>query len=168
MTELDQIWSKMLSDAGENAANAGRHDIAEYLRLKASNDAIRMAGVAWLFNTVIDIAGLAQRDRHGIAIEREDPHSFKFSTSNMVGSLVRIRHGVRCLTVEAGWARTPSDGVMRNGSLAAGRITHFGMPKNNSEIRFVHLDTLPQWISSDGHLVDAAAIRGHFEKLFDF
>ncbi|MGE3466802.1 MAG: hypothetical protein AB7J13_07695 [Pyrinomonadaceae bacterium] len=166
MTELDQIWSKMLQDAGANAANSGRRDVAEYLRLKASNDAIRLAGVAWLFSTVIEIATQAAQDANGVTIERVEPHNFKYSTSNMVGSLVRVRQGVRCLTFEAGWARTPSDGIMRKGSLAVARVTHFGMPKYNVEIRFVHADPLPQWQDDEGRVINGDAINSHFDILF--
>ena len=53
MTELDRVWSKMLEDAGTRSSG----DVAEYLRLKASNDAIRTAGVGWLFDTMIETAG---------------------------------------------------------------------------------------------------------------
>src|SRR5258708_34688928 len=109
MTELDQIWSKMLTDASARADIDDRQHVADYLRLKTTNDAIRERGVGWLFDTVIEIAGLAMRDHFGITIEREEPHSFARGSSNMVGSLLEVRQGVRCLTVEAGWARTPRD-----------------------------------------------------------
>src|SRR5437879_2741967 len=118
MTELDRIWSQMLSGNAAKAGDSGRQHVAEYLRLRATNDAIRAAGVGWLFDTMIEIAGRAMRDRFGIIIEREDPHSFTRGSSNMVGSLLEIRQGVRCLTVEAGWARTPRDGIMQKGALA--------------------------------------------------
>ena len=167
MTELDQIWAKMLVDAGQKASEVGRHDVVDYLRLKASNDVIRTAGVDWLFDTVIEIAGREMSGRHGVTIEREEPHSFMRGNSRMVGILVRIRQGVRCMTVEAGWVRTPSDGIMRQKALAAGRISHFGRSKDDAEIMFVYVDPTPQWVHGDGSPVDSHAIRQHFERLFD-
>lgn len=155
----------MLIDAGEKASNSGRRHLADYLRLKATNDDIRKAGVGWLFDTVIDIAGRTGRERLGLAVERQEPHSFRHGNSTMVGSLVRVRQGVRCLTVEAGWARTPSDGIMRDGALAFGQITHFGMPGEYVEIRFVHAGSLPQWLDADGRILDAAMLAGHFDTL---
>lgn len=166
MTELDQVWSKMLTDAGENAERLGRREIADYLRLKASNDAIRSAGLKWLFDTVIEAAGREMRDRPLMAIDREDPHSFRIGNSRMVGALVRIRLGVRCLTFEAGWARTPSDGIMRGGALAIARVSHFGMPDGNAELRLVRAEPLPEWFDDEGRLVDAASLARHVEMLF--
>lgn len=165
MTELDQVWSQMLVDAGRKASEVGRNDVAEYLRLKASNDAIRAAGVGWLLDAVIEVAGREMRDRPGLAIEREEPHSFSRGNSRMVGTLLRVRYGVRCMTVEAGWVRTPSDGIMRQKALAAGRISHFGRSKDDVELMFLHVDSIPQWVDQNGSLVSLYAIGKHFEKL---
>ena len=85
MTELDHIWSQMLDDAAFDANETGRKHIADYLRLKATNDAIRTIGVGWLFDTVIEIAGPAMSGHNPVTIEREDPHSFVRGSSNMVG-----------------------------------------------------------------------------------
>ncbi len=161
MTELDRIWSKMLEDALPDASG----DVAEYLRLKATNDAIRAAGVGWLFDTMIEIAGRKMRSRPHLNIERVEPHSFKYGNSNMVGRLALFRLGVRCLTIEAGWVRTPLDGIMRKGSLAVARISHFGKPKHGSELRFVHGDSLPNWLDSDGNAADPALFEEHFTIL---
>lgn len=163
MTELDQIWSKMLIDASVRADVADRQHVAEYLRLRATNDAIRTAGVGWLFDTVIEIAGPAMRDRFGITIERIEPHNFPRGLSNMVGSLLEVRQGVRCLTVEAGWVRTPRDGIMQKGALAYARITHFGLPREGAEIRLVHGESLPTWLSEDGAVIDSREIKRHFK-----
>ena len=162
MTELDQVWSQMLAQAAVKAGETGRHDVADYLRLKATNDSIRENGTLWLFDTVIEIAGRGVRDGVNLTIEREAPHNFARGSSNMVGSLVRLRHGVRCMTVEAGWARTPSDGIMQNGALAFGRITHFGMPKQNAELCLVHSQTLPNWVDETDKIVDTEAFHRHF------
>src|SRR6266513_1660655 len=129
MTELEQVWASMLDTAAEKAAGLGRNEIAEYLRLKATNEAIRAAGVKWLFDTLIEIAAASQRTFPMITIEREEPHKFARGNSRIVGSKLAISHGVRCLTVEAGWTRSPGDGVMRGSALAFARITHFGLPR---------------------------------------
>ena len=163
MTELDQIWSQMLGEKTAKAGDIGRQHVAEYLRLKATNDAIREIGVGWLFDTMIEIAGRVMRDRPGITIEREDPHSFERGTSNMVGSLLEIHQGVRCLTVEAGWARTPRDGIMQKGALAMARITHFGLPKEAAEIRLVHAESLPGWRGEDDAVIDSGELQRHFD-----
>jgi len=165
MTELDQVWSQMLDAAASKARETGRHDVAEYLRLKATNDAIRKLGCSWLFNTFVEIATNIQSSRIQLAIERREPHSFAHGSSNMVGSRINVQQGVRCLSIEAGWVRTPSDGIMRNGALAFALITHFGIPNAGAELRLVHAESLPQWITEDGVIVDSAYLGRHFELL---
>ncbi|MGH9819320.1 MAG: hypothetical protein ACRD43_04050 [Pyrinomonadaceae bacterium] len=166
MTELDEVWNRMLSDAAVNAREQGRHDVAEYLSLKAANDTIRAAGVKWLFDSILEIAAASNRANLGISIERVEPFSFPHHGANMVGSQLRLLLGVRCLMVEAGWSRTPSDGFMRGGSLAAARLRHFGMPKANAEIILIKGDSSPIW--SDAALPDVktgltiADLRRHF------
>jgi hypothetical protein len=162
MTELDQAWSQLLDAATVKAQASGRRDVADYLRLKATNDAIRKVGCTWLFNTFVEIATDLQYSSRQIAIERQEPHNFAHGSSNMVGSRLNVRHGVRCLSIEAGWARTPSDGIMLKGALAYSLITHFGIPKAGSGLRLVHADTLPKWVTEEGALVDTAYLRGHF------
>lgn len=163
MTELDQEWSRLLDAATGRAQAAGRHDVAEYLRLRATNDAIRKVGCTWLFNTFVESATDLQRRWNQLAIERQEPHSFAHGRSNMVGSRLNVRLGVRCLSIEAGWARVPSDGIMRSGALAFSLITHFGMPKAGAELSLVHSDTLPQWVDGEKTIVDQDYIRRHFE-----
>ncbi len=163
MTELDQVWSQMLDDATAKAGGSGRDHVAEYLRLRASNDAIRRIGVGWLLDTFIEIAIDLQRDNHRLTIEREEPYSFARGSSNMVGSLVTAHNGVRRLTAEAGWARTPSDGIMLKGSLAFSRISHFGIPKAGVELRLVHALELPQWITDQDNVIDSSEISRHFD-----
>jgi hypothetical protein len=162
MTELDQVWSEMLGDAYQSAAASGRHALAEYLRLKATNNAIRSAGVKWLFDAFIEIAGRAVRHNAGLTIEREEPHRFADGNSTMVGSRLLIRHGVRCLNIEAGWTRAPRDGVMRGGALALARVSHFGMPPHTEDLRLLHGDSLPVWSGDDGPITEQT-FRRHFE-----
>lgn len=163
MDELDLVWSHMLTEAGEKAADLGRHAVAEYLRLKATNDAIRSRGVAWLIDAFVSLAAAEQARHTNLAITREEPHRFERGTSRMVGSQVEVRQGVRCLSVAAGWARTPSDGIMRGGALAFAHIRHFGMPKAGAEYRLVHGNDLPQWLDRGGSAIDLNTVRGHIE-----
>ncbi len=163
MDELDLVWSQMLAEAGEKATDDGRHAVAEYLRLKATNDAIRGRGVAWLVDAFVAMAAAEQARHATMAVTREEPHRFERGTSRMVGSLVEIRHGVRCLSVAAGWARTPTDGIMRGGALAFAQITHFGLPKAGDEFRLVHANDLPQWLDDAGSAVDIETVRGHID-----
>jgi len=145
MTEFDEVWNRMLADAAESAKAQGRHDVAEYLSLKAANDMMRSAGVKWLFDSVIEIAAEANRANRNISIERVEPHSFSYHGANIVGSQLKLLLGVRCLSVEAGWTRTPSDGFMRGGPLAIARLKHFGMPRANAELLLLKGDTTPKW-----------------------
>ncbi len=169
MNELDEMWSKMLSQALENAKASGRHDVAEYLNLKAANDAIRQASVRWLFDTLLEIAGDANRTNLTVSIEREDTHNFAYRGANLVGSLIRFRHGVRCLTVEAGWTRTPADGFMRGGALAFARLTHMGMPKANAELWLIRSEESPIWqvmLEEKGvQIFRSESLRDHFRIL---
>ncbi len=162
MTELEQVWSQMLVDAGEKADALGRSHVAEYLRLRATNDAIRSRGVGWLTETFIALASDEQRVRPDILIEREEPYSFKVGSSTMRGTLLSVRHGVRQMQLEAGWPRTPSDGIIRQGALAVARISHFGMPRNAALLRLVHSTSLPNWLDGEGSQVDTAAVARHF------
>jgi hypothetical protein len=163
MTELDELWIKMLDSASKKAFEAGRHDMADYIRLKLANDTIRATAVKWLFDSMIEAAFEACRTRPSIRIERTEPHKFSVAGSNMVGEMLQVQQGVRCLTIEAGWARTPSDGIMRNGSLAHARISHFGMPRQNADFRLVRADPLPVWRGKDGAELSSDEIRRHFE-----
>ena len=70
MNELDEAWSQMLAGAIENARASGRGDIADFLALKQSNDALRQTAVDWLFNSFIEIAAEANRRNSLVVIER--------------------------------------------------------------------------------------------------
>jgi hypothetical protein len=74
----------------------------------------------------------------------------------MVGSLLRLRYGVRCMTVEAGWTRTPSDGFMRLGALAFARITHFGIPNANEEFVLKSSGGVAAWAAVKDDKADVA------------
>lgn len=145
MQELDDIWAQMLAEAAEKARIGGRGDVAEYLDLKASNDMVRRISVEWLFDTLIGEAAAANRSNIAVTIERSEPHSFAYRGANVVGSAVSFRYGVRCLTVEAGWTRTPADGFMRGGGLAFARLRHFGLPKAGADLVLTRSNEVPVW-----------------------
>jgi hypothetical protein len=145
--ELDEIWSAKLSNVIENARASGRDDLADYLTLKAANDSIRKAGAERLFQSFIDVALSSENVEKNIQVERESPHTFVHRNATMKGALLRITRGVRCLTVESGWTRAPSDGFMRLGGLAFARITHFGMPERNTELVLKPNDESSLWIT---------------------
>lgn len=138
MNDLERQWAELLSNASKRAVETGRGDIAAYLNLRAGNDAIRRTGIEWLFKTISEIAERTAANVINIKAEREEPHSFQLGNSRMTGSVLRFRLGVRCLSLEAGWTRLPGDGIMRGGSLAAAKITHFGIPKANMDLYLVH------------------------------
>lgn len=145
--ELDEIWSAKLSNVIESARASGRDDLADYLTLKAANDSIRNTGTERLFQSFIEVALNAENVEKNVKVERESPHTFVHRNATMTGALLRLTRGVRCLTVEAGWTRAPSDGFMRLGGLAFARITHFGMPEKNTELILKPSDENSLWIA---------------------
>jgi hypothetical protein len=157
MNELSEMWSEKLAAAIQTARETGRHDVADYLSLKAANDLLRATGIQWLFGSFIEAAGEANRHLPALAVEREDPHNFAYGGANLVGAMLRLRLGVRCLTVEAGWTRTPADGFMRGGALARAHIRHFGMPKAAADVVLLKRTESPVW-----SLVDEDRPTGEF------
>jgi hypothetical protein len=171
MNELEQVWAQKLSEAQTKAQNSGRKDVADYLALRASNDMIRQTSIEWLFESLLEIAAEANRNNAAINFETENQHRFSLRNSHLVGSFVRLSQGVRCLTVEAGWTRTPSDGFMRGGALALGRISHFGISKHNAELALITENSLPHWFSVDKEgkreMFDAKNLQRHFQVFLD-
>ena len=165
--ELDEIWLQMMNEAAARARASGNADAAAYLSLKATNDFIRQTSIQWLFDSMMQIAAEHNRRASAVLIETENPHRFAFNKANMVGSLLRFRQGVRCLTVEAGWTRTPADGFMRMGALAAARVSHFGIAKENEDIILLKNENAPQWFSVDKHerknVFDSRHLQKHFQ-----
>jgi hypothetical protein len=163
MFELEEVWAQKLEEAIGAARAAGRDDIAEFLTLKATNDAVRQTGVHWLFGAMLENALLVPQ----IKIENEAAHRFTLNNATMVGAMLRLRLGVRCLTIEAGWTRAPGDGFMRGGALAAARLTHFGMARENAELLLIkRADEAPNWfaVKENGErvLFGNAQINHHF------
>ncbi len=145
MNKLNDIWEQMLENAIAQAEVSGKSDVAEYLKLKATNDAIRTQSANRLLETMLAMAHFLIGKGINIKIENENSHRFEMNKANVVGSLLRFQHGLRCLTIEIGWTRTPSDGFMRGNALAFGKISHFGMSKRNAELHLAKYDEIPQW-----------------------
>jgi hypothetical protein len=148
MDELDEIWQQMMRNAAIQAETSGRNDVADYLALKISNDAIRTESSKWLFNSFLEILQNSN-NREFVQIETDSPHQFEMNSATMIGSRLRFRQGLRCMEIEAGWTRTPKDGFMRGNALAFARILHFGMAKNNLEIHLKRSSEIPKWFAVD-------------------
>ena len=112
MSELDEAWALALAEAERRARSSGRGELAEYLSLKNSYDLLRRAGIDWLFKSFLDLAGEANRAGASIQIANQDAHRFRVGASTMVGNLLTLSNGVRTLFIEAGWPRTPRDGIV--------------------------------------------------------
>lgn len=153
MSELDEAWAAALRDAEQKARFAGRHDVAEYLSLKNSNDLLRKAGIDWLLTTFRVVAGDANRFGSSIQIANQTGHRFKVANSTMVGTLLTLTNGVRTLYVEAGWPRVPRDGFVRGGGLACANIRHMGIKAASEELRLLKSNAgVPAWtVTSKSH-----------------
>jgi hypothetical protein len=145
MEILDDVWEELIAEAARNPQVIVREGLADFLAVKTANDAIRAAAVGQLLKTMTGAVEHANRKGLAIAVETAENHRFKIEKMTLAGSLVRFRLGVRCLTVEAGWTRTPADGFMRGNALAVARLTHFGIAKANAELHLLKFDEEPQW-----------------------
>ena len=166
MNELDDTWSQMLRTAIEKARSTGRDEVADYLELKATNDTVRTIGTQWLMESMIEIAAAQENESLGVAIEKTAPHRFDHLSAKLVGARLTLRHGVRCLSLEAGWTRTPADGFMRGGALAVAKLSHFGMPKHNEVLYLSSPEGVPVWKIvkplGEPKMATTADLRRHF------
>ena len=170
MSELDEAWALALAEAEAQARAIGRHDITEYLALRNANDLMRKVGSDWLLTTFNTIAGEANSSGASIQISRDDSYRFKVDNASMVGTQLRLENGVRVLSVEVGWPRTPRDGFIRGGGLACGNLKHLGMKTASQQIRLI-LDPAgsPVWIAiakhGHHHELHEADLRNHVSVL---
>jgi hypothetical protein len=167
MSGLDESYTRDIDRAVEDAKAKGRFDLADYFTLRATNDAVREKGVAWLFESVAEIVGAFNSRGAGIEIERSEKHRFKFGDSMLSGSSLILKKGLRSLSVEAGWTQSTGDGIMRGGALVCAKISHFGFAKQNEELLLLKLENVPQWFSRTGERELAAfnirSFKRHFE-----
>lgn len=166
MEELDEVWTNFLKAAAARTKSGEQSDVADYLQLKSTNDFLRSTSVQWLFESVAEIASEANRQSANLTFEKKNPHSFTVGNANLVGWLVRFRQGVRCLSIEAGWTRSPSDGFMRGGALAVGRVTHFGMAKKNIELNLLKIENAPVWFATDQNGIRTEFHSNHLQEHF--
>lgn len=152
MDAENHLWTGLLSDSAFRELFAGRGVIGDYLRLREQNESIRAKAVELLFAATRRLAGEASTSGLAVVAEEFDECSFEVSSARVSGPGLRLRHGVRCLTLEAGWTRFPSDGVLREGALALARLSHFGMPQKTALLHLLVFDERPRWftIGRDG------------------
>ena len=169
MSELDEAWALALSEAERQARQAGRKDIADYLSLRNSNDLLRKAGVDWLLAEFATLAGDANRAGASIQISKHEGHRFRTGNSTMVGHLLTLSNGIRTLFVEAGWPRTPRDGVVRGGGLACAYIRHLGIRAANEEFLLTKSPAgAPSWkFSGTKDTLHEADMHRHLRILLD-
>jgi len=170
MTELDEAWDLALANAKEKARASGRRDIADYLDLRRQNDLLRRTATDWLVEAAVLLAGKANRAGAGIQIEQDETHRFARGNATMVGKRVTLRCGVRALTIESGWPRTPRDGIVRGGGLACANIKHFGRPRFNAELLLIRSSNgTPRWFVHDKHgkksILSEVGIQAHISLL---
>ena len=165
MSELDAEWARRVEEAEGRARSAGRSDVADYLLLRASNDAARSVGCAWLVETFQTIAGEANRRGSSLTVSLDDAHRFRVGHSTMVGRRLTLRAGVRSVTVEAGWPRSPRDGVVRGNGLARARVSHFGDRAAGEELLLVRGDDgAPRWLALGDDEAGATRSRHGFTE----
>lgn len=166
MNELEEAWELALADASHRAHRAGRADIARYLDLRRRNDLIRRTAIDWLHATFTALAADANRVNAGIQIEHQDDHRFHRGPATMVGTQLTFRRGVRALTIESGWPRTPRDGIVRGDGLACANIKHLGRARMNDELVLIRSKTdSPQWFvlkDDKRSMLDDSFLRHHF------
>ena len=171
MPELEEMWTNAMDEAKKRAAEMGRGDVLDYLRLREANDAARRIGIEWLMNTFLDVAAEANRRGLSLTIEKsDDSHRFAIGTTTMQGLKIQIKSGIRSMTVEAGFPRIPQDGFIRGGGLAAAKISHFGMTKENADLLLVRANTnekdAPFWVALDENNLRQPFSTAHLKHHF--
>jgi hypothetical protein len=172
MSELDEAWTVALAEAESRARAGGRTDLSEYLALRNSNDLHRKVGSDWLLTTFTTVAGEANRAGGSLQITSDDTHRFKIENATMVGPRIHLENGVRRLSVEVGWPRTPRDGFIRGGGLACAKIKHLGRKSLDEELRLILDPTgTPRWIAKENdegfREVHEADVRRHVSILLN-
>lgn len=172
MSGFEEDYDQQLNEARARARAAGRGDVLDYLDLRAANDRLRAAGVEWLVETFMTLAGEANRAGAGLTLVRTDAHRFRVGNSWMVGTRLVLSRGVRSLTIEAGWPRGPRDGVVRGGGLACALVAHFGRRDAGEELLLVPDGDAPRWLAVEKTGARTALppdrLRQHLTQLIDF
>ena len=150
MAEISDFWSEIVAGNRGDVRGTSRSIVADFIALKATNDEIRVRAVEWLLASFTELAAHANRKNIPVEIERKEPHNFAAYGANMVGVKTSFRHGIRCLTVEAGWTRLPGDGFMRGGALAVAHIRHFGLKQHSLDLALLKPGDRAAWFEVDG------------------
>ncbi|MEK6281516.1 MAG: hypothetical protein AABN95_14275 [Acidobacteriota bacterium] len=172
MSELDEAWAIAMAEAEARARAEGRRDLSEYLALRNANDLSRKVGTDWLLTTFTKVAGEVNRAGASLQLKTEDGHRFKVGNATMVGPRLSLENGVRRLSVEVGWPRTPRDGFIRGGGLACANLKHLGRKSVSDQLRLI-LDPAgtPQWIVEEDdegfREVHEADVRRHVSILLN-
>ncbi len=105
--------------------------VAEYLKLKASNDQFRERGKQWLWETLeklcaeINLQLAAKPDGQILQCGRQ-PWQFELQTNTGKATMAGERFGVRyrgqTLVIEIGWPQLPEHGFILDGGLARGQV----------------------------------------------
>lgn len=177
LSELEAEWARRLAEAEQRARTSGRSDVADYLALRALNDVARNVGIEWLLAAFTAHASEVNRTAAGasVVLAHADAHRFRVGNSTMVGRRLTLTAGVRSLTIEAGWPRTPSDGIVRGGGLAAARVSHFGNRRDDDELLLTQsgdgdATAAPRWFVLDANGAqrvpfEETRVREHVTKL---
>ncbi|MEP6913269.1 MAG: hypothetical protein ABI923_10970, partial [bacterium] len=111
------------------------------------------------------LAGEANRRGASIQTARDNEHRFRVGNSTMVGSLLTLSCGVRKLSVESGWPRTPKDGFVRGGGLACANVRHLGIRPANESLRLVLSQrAAPIWVVLGGRGSQAEIQQAHLRE----
>lgn len=108
--------------------NLGDKDYAaEYLRLKAANEALREKARLWVWEVLNGICAELNRGltvgpgEEAIQVGLQE-WTFAVESATLVGERFGARRRGRTLIVEIGWPRLPEHGYLTEGGLARGRI----------------------------------------------
>ncbi len=147
VSEFEESWQRVLIEAKRRAEQQGRGEVVDFLQLRAANDMLRAAGIEWLITIFQRLADEAIHAGRLLTIEREETHQFSIGAATLIGTLFRLRRGVRQLTIEAGWPRAPQHGFVRGKGLASARIKHFGDVAAGAELLLAQAEnnSSPQW-----------------------
>ena len=171
MAEDRESYERLLEEALERARREGASEVLEYIVLRASNDRLRKAGIEWLDRELSGIVAELNRAGGGLALERAEEHRFKVGSATMTGVRLAVRGvGFRALTVEAGWPRSPRDGIVRGG-LACAQLRRFGSPASEELVLVCERQGAPRWMARDQmgrlHPFTVERLRAHVEALLE-
>ncbi len=173
MSEFEDGWQQVLIEAKRRAEQHGRGEVVDFLQLRAANDTLRAAGIEWLIRIFQRLADEAAHAGRILIVEREETHQFSIGAATMIGTVFRLRRGVRQLTIEAGWPRAPQHGFVRGNGLASARIKHFGDAAAGAELLLTRAenDAPPQWLlllqTGERAAFSEAHARQHLARLLE-